>query len=117
MERWLGLGLLLVVAGLLGALLVVLLGMGERGIALYLSGPIEIQGATGPQELRVVLSLEGPIEVQAGGQAEASLRTTLEGIPCPGCEEGVMVPVKWNPFTGELTWRCPRCGYTTGQAP
>jgi len=50
--------------------------------------------------------------VEAGGEAQATLRTSVEGIPCPNCEDGVMVPVKWNPFTGEITWRCTTCGYT-----
>jgi len=112
MERWLGLGALLVVAGLLAAILVMLIGLGNQGIAVKLSGPIVIEGASGPQELKVILSVPEGISIEAGGQAEASLRTTLEGIPCPNCEDGVMVPVRWNPFTGEITWRCTGCGYT-----
>lgn len=112
MERWLGLGLLLIVAGLLAAILLALIGLGTQGIAVKLSGPIEIQGASGPQELRVVLSIPETVSIDAGGQAEANLRTTLEGIPCPNCGDGVMVPVKWNPFTGDIVWRCTSCGYT-----
>ena len=49
--------------------------------------------------------------MEAGGEAQASLRTTLEGVPCPNCGDGVMVPVRWNPFTGDITWKCPVCGY------
>ena len=112
MERWLGVVAMLLIAGLLAALLVVLVGLEREGIAVRLSGPIVIEGASGPQELKVVLSVPEAISIEAGGQAEASLRTTLEGIPCPNCEDGVMVPVRWNPFTGEIIWRCPVCGYT-----
>ena len=117
MERWTGAIALTLVVGLLAAILLVLLGLGGGGIQLRLAGPIEIQGATGPQELRVVLTLPEGVRVEAGGEAQATLRTSLEGIPCPVCGEGVMVPVKWNPFTGEISWRCTTCGYTLEEQP
>lgn len=87
------------------------------GFSSVWRGPIEIQGATGPQELRVVLTLPEGVRVEAGGESQATLRTSLEGIPCPVCGEGVMVPVKWNPFTGEISWRCTTCGYTLEEQP
>ncbi|HIP99126.1 TPA: hypothetical protein EYH33_01080 [Candidatus Bipolaricaulota bacterium] len=117
MERWTGAIALTLVVGLLAAILLVLLGLGGGGIQLRLAGPIEIQGATGPQELRVVLTLPEGVRVEAGGESQATLRTSLEGIPCPVCGEGVMVPVKWNPFTGEISWRCTTCGYTLEEQP
>jgi len=86
-------------------------GSWREGIKLQFSGPIEIRGGTGPQELRVLLTVPEGIRVEAGGEAQASLRTTLEGVPCPNCGDGVMVPVRWNPFTGDITWKCPVCGY------
>jgi len=112
MERWTGAIALTLVVGLLAAILVVLLGLEGGGIQFHLAGPIEIQGASGPQELRVVLTIPEGVRVEAGGEAQATLRTSVEGIPCPVCGEGVMVPVKWNPFSGEITWRCTTCGHT-----
>ena len=111
MERWIGIIALVLVVGLLAAILAMLLGAGGEGIKLQFSGPIEIRGGTGPQELRVLLTVPEGIRVEAGGEAQASLRTTLEGVPCPNCGDGVMVPVRWNPFTGDITWKCPVCGY------
>ena len=113
MERWFGIVALLLIAGLLAGLLVVLVGLKDEGVAIRLSGPIAIEGPTGPQEIHVVLEVPEGIQVEAGGEAEASLHTALEGIPCPNCHEGLMVPVRWNPFTGEITWRCPVCGHMT----
>lgn len=115
MERWFGIMTLLVIAGLLAGLFVALVGLKDEGIAIRLSGPIVIEGATGPQELHVVLEVPEGIQVEAGGEAQASLRTTLEGIPCPSCGDGLMVPVRWNPFTGDITWRCSSCGYAVEQ--
>jgi len=79
MERWIGTIALTLVVGLLAAILLVLLGLGGGGIQLRLAGPIEIQGATGPQELRVVLTVPEGVRVEAGGEAQATLRTSVEG--------------------------------------
>ena len=81
MERWFGIVALLLIAGLLAGLLVVLVGLKDEGVAIRLSGPIAIEGPTGPQEIHVVLEVPEGIQVEAGGEAEASLHTTLEGIP------------------------------------
>lgn len=105
MERWLaGLALILVL-GLLGGILAALLSLQYKGISVQLSSPAS------PQEIHLVLTVPEAVEVVAGGEAEASLRTSLEGIPCPRCQEGTLLPIKWNPFTGEITWRCSSCGY------
>ena len=112
MERWTGAIALVLVVGLLAAILGLLIGLGGGGIRLQLAGPIVIEGTSGPQELKVLLTVPDGIKIEAGGEAQASLRTTLEGIPCSHCGDGVMVPVRWNPFTGDITWRCTSCGYT-----
>jgi len=103
---------LVVLAGLLAGILIALVGLEKGGIPIKLAGPIVIQGSTTPQELKVTLSIPQTVSIDAGGRAEANLRTTFEGIPCPHCHKGVMVPVKWNPFTGEVVWQCTSCGYT-----
>jgi predicted RNA-binding Zn-ribbon protein involved in translation (DUF1610 family) len=110
MERWLGLGLLLLIAGLLAGILLALLDLGEQGIMVRFSGPILIGGSL-PEEWRVALTMAEPVEVDAAGTMEANLRTALSVLPCPNCAGGQLVPVRWNPFSGGITWRCPNCGY------
>jgi|Deesub1362B_J571_1020462.scaffolds.fasta_scaffold12720_2 hypothetical protein len=104
MERWLAGMALVLVLGLLAGILVILLSL-SQGITVRLESP------STPQEVHLVLTVPQAVEVVAGGEAQASLRTSLEGLPCPQCEEGTLLPTRWNPFTGEITWRCANCGY------
>jgi len=47
-----------------------------------------------------------PVELPGGG---LDVRATFR-VPCPHCGEGVLLPVRWNLLTGEITWRCTACG-------
>ncbi len=114
MARWLAAGALLVVAGLLAGLLVVLLGLVEHGVTLRLHGPIELAGEPQTQQLNVDLRLTEPIRADLGGPLD--LRATVQGIPCPDCDGGTLLPLRWNLLTGEITWRCVGCeGGQTGR--
>lgn len=104
MERW---ALIFLCVLLLGALIfvgVALWGIREEGVAIRLSGPIEFVSA--PQEGRIAISIEGPVELKLQGPAEAGVEARIEGALFPRCEGGVLIPVRWNPFSGEVVWRC-----------
>ncbi len=110
MTRWLAAGSLLVVAGLLAGLLVVLMGLVERGVTLRIEGPLELAGEPQTQELFVTLQLPEPVKVELADELE--LRTQVQGLPCPHCEGGMLLPVRWNLLSGELVWRCVGCEET-----
>lgn len=101
MER---LALLLGVAvlGLLALVAALLMGIAREGIVIRVTGPLALE--SGPQEARITVELSGPIEVRLRGPEEADLE--IQGAVFPRCDGGVMIPVRWNPFTGEIVWRC-----------
>ncbi len=107
MARWLAAGALLVVAGLLAALLVALLGLMEHGVTFRLDGPVELVGEAQKQQLVVDLRLAEPVRLDLGGPHE--VRASVQGVRCPGCEGGTLLPSRWNLLTGEITWRCMGC--------
>ncbi|MBC7093273.1 hypothetical protein H5T53_04615 [Candidatus Bipolaricaulota bacterium] len=127
MERWFLIAVLVVIAGLLGAMLWVLFGLAERGIPVQFGGEVALKEPVGvsvmqvevvlPEPLAVELVqpvtavIPGPLAVEAspGGM---EVRASLAALTCPRCGEGPLVPVRWNLLTGEITWRCLRCGYT-----
>lgn len=114
-ERVLGLVALCVLLGLVAALLLVFLRIERRGIILRVEGPIQAV-VVGPslEELKVTLTLPQTValDVRARAQVEGAVQAELGGlgIPCPKCGEGVLLPVRWSLWSGEITWRCTSCG-------
>lgn len=119
-NRWfLAVGLTIIV-GLLTALFVIVLSLATRGISVQLTEPIRISGplaiggnitvqepiavAVEAMEIRV----PQPVSVELPG-SPLDVRATF-GAPCPQCGKGVLLPVRWNVLTGEITWRCTACG-------
>jgi len=116
-EKLLGLVLVFVVVGLLAGLLLVLVRLEQRGLVLRLEGSIQAGVLAPPlDELKVTLSfpqelalsMRGTTRVEGGLQAQLS--GVELGIPCPKCGKGVLVPVRWNLWSGEIVWKCSSCG-------
>lgn len=104
MEKWV---LVFLCVLLLGALVFVglsLWGIQRYGLALRLSGPIRLEAA--PQEGHIAISFAGPVELKLQGVDGAGVEARIEGAIFPRCEGGVLIPVRWNPFTGEVVWKC-----------
>ena len=101
-ERWLLVTLVLVVLGLLGAGVAALWGLRE-GIPIRVSVSGDLAVEVKPTDLN--LRLEGPVEVSVRIPKE-SLSAKLEGAIFPKCENGVLIPVRWSPLTGEVVWKC-----------
>lgn len=120
MNRWTVAAGLWIIAGLLTALLVVVVGLSTRGIRvevgepLRISGPLTIGGSITVQEPIAVtveameIRVPQPVALELPGGA-LEVQATF-GPPCPQCGEGVLLPVRWNLLTGEITWRCTACG-------
>ncbi len=112
---------LVIVIGLLASLVVIVVGLATRGISVQLaepiriSGPLSIGGTIAVQEPIVVtmgtmeIRVPQPVSVELPSDT-LDVRAMLGGAPCPRCGEGVLLPMKWNLFTGEITWRCTACG-------
>ncbi len=121
MNRWVLSTACVVFVGLLASLLAIAILLATRGISVHLSEPIHISG---PLIVGGAISVEEPIvvtmdamEIRVPQPVSVELpsdtldvRAMLGGAPCPRCGEGVLLPMKWNLFTGEITWRCTACG-------
>ncbi len=70
-------------------------------IRVVVSGAIDAK----VEPTEVSLRLEGPVEIVVQAP-EGGLSAKVEGALFPKCEEGVLIPVRWNPLTGEVTWKC-----------
>lgn len=120
MNRWLLPAGLAIIAGLLASLLIVALGLARRGVRVQLAEPIRISG---PLAIGGNITVQEPITVTMDAMeirvphgvsvalpsTPLAVQATL-GVPCPHCEEGVLLPVRWNLFTGEIRWQCTACG-------
>lgn len=115
MERW---ALIFLCVLLLGALVFVgfvLLGLQRGGLVIRMAGPVQLSSS--PQEGRIAISFEGPVELKLAGPAGEGFEARIEGAVFPRCEGGVLIPVRWNPFTGEVVWKCvPQEGALEGGA-
>lgn len=121
MNRWVLGTACAVFVGLLASLLAIAILLATRGISVHLSEPIHISG---PLIVGGAISVEEPIAVTMDAVeirvpepvsvelplSALNVQATLAGAPCPHCAEGVLLPVRWNLFTGEITWRCTVCG-------
>jgi hypothetical protein len=104
MERWILILLCLLLVGLMAFAVFTLRAIQREGIAIRLAGPLRIEGS--PQEGRLTIAIQGPVDLVLKGPDAASLEARVEGALFPRCEDGVLIPIRWNPFSGEVVWRC-----------
>lgn len=119
MKAWLIGAALVAALGLLAALLVLALGLVTHGITVRVSGPIPLSQ---PVEMEGTIAVRGPIEVGTltlsfpqpvaveVPSGTLAVRASLDSLACPHCGVGTLLPVKWSLLTGEISWRCSRCG-------
>ncbi len=115
LEKLLGLVAVLCLVGLLAALLIVFLRIEQRGLILRVEGPVQaVVNAPPLSDLQVTVRMPEAVELAVRGRAEVGggLQVHLGelGLPCPRWGEGVLVPVRWSLWGGEIVWRCTRCG-------
>lgn len=108
MGRWffvvLGASVGIAILGVAAVLSLALWHIAEDGVAVRLEGPILVQGQ--PQEGKVEVALQGPVEVRLQGESPLKFEAALQGSLLPSCQGKLFLPVRWNPITGEITWRC-----------
>ncbi len=103
---------LLACAGLLLGLLLVISGIGRNGVRIELAGDVHVTGMH--EEVRlsmpdpVELVMEQPASLVAAGPDGGAVPTEVTLLPCAECG-GSMLPVRWNPWTGEIEWACTAC--------
>ncbi len=95
--------------GLLAGMLIVLIQFSKDGLALHVSGEVGLTNATAG----VNLVMPDPVSLIATGPDKEAIPTDFSVLRCPECG-GDMIPVRYNLFTGDITWRCIDCGYTIG---
>ncbi len=100
-------------AGLLLAILLLLIGIGRNGVRIELSGDVDVTGMRDTLTLTmsepIPLLMEEPARLIATGPEGEAVPLTVSLFPCPECGAS-MLPVRWNPWSGEIEWVCPVCG-------
>jgi ribosomal protein S27AE len=104
--------LLAVLTGLLISTFVLLFKISHDGIAIRLTGRVEVTNATTGVTGEVSLVMPNPVSLIATGPRQEPIPANLSLIPCPKCG-GTMLPVRFNLWTGAIEWRCLTCGYTS----
>jgi len=56
----------------------------------------------------VTLVLDDSANLTVTGPDGGSLPASLSLLPCPACG-APMLPVRWNPWSGEIEWSCTSC--------
>ena len=121
MYRWLLVGGLWALVGVLGAFFWLGWQVLQTGVALRLEEPraaLPVKLATPvilstPLEVRVVsLPLEISEPLSVGVEGPVHVETDL--LRCPSCGKGLLLPVRWNLLSGAITWRCLACGQEFG---
>ncbi len=119
MNRALQVLTLIVLVGLLAGVLFVLVDVSQRGIRLELAGTVNVTGMPSEVGLSmgqpVTLVLEDPANLSVSGPDGAAIPATLSLISCSECG-APMLPVRWNPWSGEIEWVCTGCGEAVSQS-
>jgi len=103
---------LIALVGLLATVLVVLWEINREGVTVHLAGQVKLAETTTRVAGEVSLVMSEPVNLIATGPENASIPANLLVAPCPQCG-GSMVPIRWNPLTGEIEWSCLECNYST----
>jgi hypothetical protein len=112
MNRALQILTLVVLVGLLAGVLFTLIDISQNGIRLELGGSVNVSGM--PEEVGltmgdpVTLVLEDPANLTVSGPEGGAIPATLSLLSCPECG-ALMLPVRWNPWSGEIEWICTSC--------
>lgn len=99
-------------AGLLLAILLLLLGIGRNGVRIELAGDVHVTGM--PEEVVLSMSdsvglvMEEPGHLITTGPDGSAIPTVVSLLPCPECGAS-MLPVRWSLWSGEIEWACPVC--------
>ena len=105
-----------VLIGILAALLTVLIDIDRHGVTVNIAGKVDLAKNEAGTLGKVNLVMEQPVSLIATGPGNAAIPMNFGVATCPKCG-GSMVPIKWNPLTGEIVWQCLECGYTTRSTP
>jgi predicted RNA-binding Zn-ribbon protein involved in translation (DUF1610 family) len=97
--------------GLLVGMLIVLIQFSKDGLTVHVSGEVGLANATTGVSGQVNLVMPEPVNLIATGPDKEPIPTDVSILRCPECG-GDMIPVRYNLFTGDITWRCTDCGYT-----
>jgi len=112
MNRALQILTLVVLVGLLAGVLFALIDISQNGVRLELAGSVSVSGM--PEEVGltmgqpVTLVLEDPANLTVSGPDGGAVPATLSLLSCSECG-APMLPVRWNPWSGEIEWVCTAC--------
>jgi hypothetical protein len=112
--RWIA---VVTVIGLLAAILIMLVQVSRDGIRITYSGDLQIVGMPDEIALRmdepVRLTMPEGAQLTTGLSDGQSIPLSISLAAGPNCD-GPMIPVRWNPFTGKIEWRCLSSDDTSG---
>lgn len=108
LEQWILALMLIAMIAVFGGLMYILVGVQRDGIRIRVEGEVMLgtSQSDGPAVVELVMS--DAVQL-VGGEENGALSAEIGFVNCPDCG-GVMVPSRWNPFSGELDWQCVSCG-------
>lgn len=114
MQRWLLVGALWALVGVLAALFWLGWRLERTGVPVRLTGDTSLSvRVAAPLEVGVSSfpwQISPPFSVTVAGSV--GLDTPIPR--CPACGEGPLIPVRWDLLSGTITWRCLHCGREFG---
>jgi len=104
--------MLAAIALLLVAILATLITIAWRGVQVEHTGAISLETMLDGIPLRmegpVMMQNVEPVHMVTTGPTGEAIPVELAFLECHECG-GTLVPVRWNPFTGDIEWSCPTC--------
>jgi hypothetical protein len=99
---------------LLLGILVLLVHFARVGLTVTVRGEVALESSSHGVTGDVRLVVEDAVRLVATGPEAGPVPVALAPVPCPSCG-GTMVPVRWQPLTGEIEWQCAECDLTFGE--
>ncbi len=96
---------------LMAGIFAVLFQVARHGVTVNVTGQVSLANSTTGVSGTVDLVMADPVHLVATGPDEGAVPTALSLATCPKCGGG-MIPVRFNLISGEIEWRCLKCGYT-----
>lgn len=95
---------------LLAAILAMLVVLALRGVRIEHTGSVNLGGLEQGISLRMsepmTLVMPEPARLVATGVDRDVIPVEFDILTCPE-GAGTRLPVRWNPWTGEIEWACP----------
>ncbi|UCF10622.1 MAG: hypothetical protein JSW65_02815 [Candidatus Bipolaricaulota bacterium] len=105
----------LAAAGLivLVGILILLVHFAQVGLTVNVRGDVSLGGEPTGVTGEVRLVMEDAVTMVTTGPDAGPVPVALSPTDCPQCG-GPLLPIRWQPLSGEIEWQCAECDLTVG---